>query len=338
MRIEYTCRVRAYDRKGQEISDARALQRLNNYVDRSEDADFTLHMDGALARLGLRGAPLTLVWDATTSELRAAVAFHVHAKPSDEMLRELTDYVQGQVMDGYGEDRIQLPNNVEIELDDQISGPSFVNDGVVVPAPSPDQKLLWAVEDSDLSGVEHALKVGAANANAIGKWNNSVLHAAASRGNASVVAMLLAHGADPNYVNDESFGPLSAAAMTGDVATLTLLLDAGAAPDIVHPKDQNRRMTPLAWTANRGHIEALNVLLARGAAVNAQCAAGNTPLMYADTPAIANILLENGADRTIRDHQGLDASEHHLAQARDKASLDFPGSDLHIEIAALIAK
>ena len=116
------------------------------------------------------------------------------------------------------------------------------------------------------------------------------------------------------------------------------MLDAGATPDIVNLTDHTRRMTPLAWTANRGHLDAAKLLLTRGANVNAQCAAGNTPLMYADTPEMAKLLLDNGADRAIRDNQGLDASAHHLAQAEGKTRVGYPGSDRHIAIATLIAQ
>jgi hypothetical protein len=338
MRIDYTCRAFAYDRKDREISDKGKLRGLNNYVDKTEDADFTRHMDGKLARLGLRGVHLTLMWNASTEELSAVIAFHVRTKPSDEMLRELTDYVRGQITDGYGEGRIRVRNDIEIELDDELTGPSFVDDGVVVPAPAPDQLLFWAVEDGDLQAVESALTSHRANPNALGKWGKSVLHAASSRNNADIVTILLTHGADPNHVDDESFGPLSAAAMAGDVAALTLLLDAGGKPDMVHPKDHTRRMTPLAWAANRGHLDAATLLIAHGANVNAQAADGNTPLMWADTAAIAKLLLDNGADRTIRDKQGQNAREHHLAQAKFKKELGFPDSDDHIAVAGIIGE
>jgi ankyrin repeat protein len=294
-------------------------------------------MDGALERLAATGEAITLFWSEAGETLKARIAFHVTTAPSDALLQELTSYVTGQILDGYGEGPIWLPDSIEIQLDgSSIEGPLFVEDGMRVPGPTPEQLLFWAIEDGDVATAQTLLAQGA-DPNAAGKFGNTPLHAAVMKESAELVTLLLANRADPNHVDGESFGPLSAGAMTGNATILALLLDAGASPDVLHPDDLSRRMTPLAWAANRDNTAAAKLLISHGANVNAQCARLCTPLMYADTPAMAELLLANGADPNIRDEHFADARAHHLQQAAAKEQIGMNG-ETHDRIAALIAK
>ena len=56
------------------------------------------------------------------------------------------------------------------------------------------------------------------------------LHYAALYKQASVINLLLAHGADPNATDRQGWSPLHCAALNGDVAAARVLLAAGAAP------------------------------------------------------------------------------------------------------------
>jgi cytohesin len=76
-----------------------------------------------------------------------------------------------------------------------------------------------------------------------------------------------------------SFGaPIHDAACDGDVQKLTALLD--AKPQLVSTKDE-AGMTPLHWAAMEGRKDAVALLLARGAAVNARSQSGYTALSAA---------------------------------------------------------
>ena len=86
--------------------------------------------------------------------------------------------------------------------------------------------------------------------------------------------------------------PIHDAAKAGDVAAITAALDAGA--DI---NGIDGGVTPLFFTAIRGHLEAAKLLIARGADVNVKTKFGS-PLMAAAAkggPELVNLLLANGA-------------------------------------------
>ena len=58
------------------------------------------------------------------------------------------------------------------------------------------------------------------------------LHSAASGGHAAIVKLLLAHGADPNAVQEGGFTPLHSAAQKDDDESVEALLAAGADPTL----------------------------------------------------------------------------------------------------------
>ena len=105
--------------------------------------------------------------------------------------------------------------------------------------------------------------------------------------------------------------PLGKAADAGDRETLLALLDSGANID---QKGQYYRYTPLQWAAWSGHTDIVQLLIEKGADVNAESGYvfGHTPLhaaAYRGHVEIVEILLENGADPTIDDAWGLTAAK-----------------------------
>jgi ankyrin repeat protein len=111
------------------------------------------------------------------------------------------------------------------------------------------------------------------------------LHLAAERGDVSAVKAFLAEGHDPNVFDDLSFTPLHYAAREEHLHIIRLLLDAGAD---VNAHDESRiGDTPL------GSI------------------AGNCSL------AVAHLLIEAGADPTIRGWMQLCALDRAKNRKRD---------------------
>lgn len=160
---------------------------------------------------------------------------------------------------------------------------------------------------------------------------------AVRRDDAATVTYWLRRGFDPNTV-DEQFTPALVLAMREDSveAAAALLQQAGLKLEATNMADE----TALMLACLRGHVGVVRLLLARGAVVNrpgwaalhyaasrgdgaivrllleahayidAESPNGSTPLMMAaqyGTPEAVKLLLEEGADVTLKNQLGVDA-------------------------------
>ena len=153
--------------------------------------------------------------------------------------------------------------------------------------------LIWAAQLNDLEAAQLLLAAGA-NARTANRYGVSPLQAAAVNGDPALIKALLKAGADPNAVLPEGETILMTAARTGRVAALEALLDGGARVD---GQEKWFGETPLIWAAAENHGRAVELLVRRGADVNAASAKQNyrsrrsgqsvmalgswTPIMYA---------------------------------------------------------
>jgi ankyrin repeat protein len=109
---------------------------------------------------------------------------------------------------------------------------------------------------------------------------------------------------------------LLSAALQGDIASLRAALKAGASPSARQPVTKDG-WTALSCAVLSGQEEAVQLLLAAGAEVNAFCLDGTTALHKAclwGHLAIAALLLAHHADQTIQDQEGWTAPQ--LARAQ----------------------
>lgn len=104
-------------------------------------------------------------------------------------------------------------------------------------------------------------------------------------------------------------GTLVGAIRAGDLAAMRQRLDTGASVDEPDPK---LKTTPLAWAAIRGDVEAVRLLLDRGADLGARNGDGSTPLhsaAFLGRADVVELLLERGADAGAQAQGGATAVE-----------------------------
>jgi ankyrin repeat protein len=109
---------------------------------------------------------------------------------------------------------------------------------------------------------------------------------------------LLASGCDPNFRDNRGCPVLHWACNNGHVAMATLLLDAGALVDATDREGQTA--LHLAAEGGKACNGVVELLLKRGASVDALCAGGDSPLLRAakkGSKEAASKLIIAGADR-----------------------------------------
>lgn len=116
-----------------------------------------------------------------------------------------------------------------------------------------------------------------------------------------------------DVVNAAGETPLMMAALRGNVEWMQRLLDRGAR---VHREG----WSPVHYAATGPEPRAVEMLLERGAPVDARSPTGTTPLMmaarYGDERSVA-LLLQRGADRGLRNQYGADAAQFARDGGRD---------------------
>ncbi len=159
--------------------------------------------------------------------------------------------------------------------------------------------LHWAA-DKGFTDIVQLLLENGANANAVGFCHQTPLHDAARRGYIDIARLLLENNANIDAVDNCENTPLAWAEKDSQIETMQFLLDHGTNIDVVN--------TVLGEAARNNHIEAVKLLLANGADVNAQSKYGHTALHHAARSekriAIAQLLLANGADANIPNKYG----------------------------------
>ena len=104
------------------------------------------------------------------------------------------------------------------------------------------------------------------------------IHQAVFDGNIEAIKQAIADGVDVNSKGIGGFTPLLIAAMEGHNEVVELLISKGADVDARWHGDG---ATPLRFAAARGYKEIVELLISKGADVNAKAVTGETPLDYA---------------------------------------------------------
>ena len=123
--------------------------------------------------------------------------------------------------------------------------------------------------------------------------------------------MLIDAGATLNAGDKYGRTAVCTAATQGYIEILEQLLDGGADPNYCDPNDLSEHPR-LHMACNRGHFDAVKLLVQHGADVNYQCKDGRySALMHLKSShvEIARFLVENGADTELVNvlNEGMDA-------------------------------
>ena len=115
-------------------------------------------------------------------------------------------------------------------------------------------------------------------------------------GNAALIGRFLDAGADPNASLSGGETMLMTAARTGKVDAVRVLLTRGAD---VHAKEPRRGQTAIMWAAAEGHVQVIETLIEAGADFRTPLDSGFSPLLFSvrqgRIPAV-KALLKAGAD------------------------------------------
>lgn len=179
--------------------------------------------------------------------------------------------------------------------------------------------LMSAAFEGDVAEAARLLEQGA-DVKAINSYGVDAMQLAADTANTELIRLLLKAGADPQSPNADGESALHLVARSGKVEAAKLLLKAGAK---VEAREQFGGQTPLMWAAARRHPEMVELLLSKGADVNARGAVrdykrvataesraaprdrgGFTPLMYAarsNCSECVEALIKHKADVNLAD-------------------------------------
>jgi len=183
--------------------------------------------------------------------------------------------------------------------------------------------LQWAVYNGDVAEVRRLLRAGA-DVSIANNYGATPMSLAAEVANTDILKLLLEVGANVESPNADGQTALLAVSRTGNVDAARLLLDHGAAVDA---KEKFGGQTPLMWASARRHPAMMQLLISKGADVNASSidrdyqrhvtaegrpksldSGGLTPLLYAareNCGACVDVLLRNKADINLPDPDGV---------------------------------
>jgi len=192
------------------------------------------------------------------------------------------------------------------------------------------KELVQAANSGDLATVKRLMEAGA-DPNSVDEHGMGTLLTF----HPEVMRYLLACGADPNIQRNENINPVLGG-VSASLECLRLLLEAGANPNRA---SEHNGETVLHYVASGDCVESVQLVLEHGAEVNAKTkpgmktycfwrdarVKGETPLHRAaafGSPAVIQLLLDAGADPTIRDANNDTPLSWASWYMRDKSVID----------------
>ncbi len=176
------------------------------------------------------------------------------------------------------------------------------------------QALFEALKQDDAQKVR-ALLTSGVDPN-LGKVETApaIVYAAAHKSFHALNALLESPATDVDKTNGKNENALMLASFHGDIVTVKALIARGAE---VNKPD----WTALHYAATAGHLEVAKYLVEHHAFIDAISPNKTTPLMMAarhKNPTLARFLIEEGADPTQRNEQGLSVADYFQRHGENK--------------------
>ena len=173
---------------------------------------------------------------------------------------------------------------------------TLLQEEIDVNATQPDgaTALHWAAHWDAVETAGQLIRAGA-HPDVVNDYGVTPLSLACSDASGAMVEMLLEAGADPNLALPSGETPLMTAARTDNLGGVKALVSHGAA---VNAKEATLGQTALMWALSRNHLVVARTLVDSGADVKARSDTGFTPLMFAAREGnieAAEILIARGA-------------------------------------------
>ena len=187
--------------------------------------------------------------------------------------------------------------------------------------------LHWAAYWDDLDTAKLLVQSGAA-VNSANRYGVTPLSLACTNGSAAMIGLLLNAKADPNLALPGGETPLMTAARTGKVDAVKVLLAHDA---LVNAKDTDHSQTALMWAAAEGNVDAVIELVKFGADVKAVSKGGFSPLMFAareGQPGVVAALLKAGAN--------VNDTLQKPAKQSGTSAMGLAAANAHYELAAML--
>jgi len=146
---------------------------------------------------------------------------------------------------------------------DKTAVQSLIKQKADVNAPQPDgaTAIQWAAYRNDLELADVLIAAGA-NVKAANKDGATPMHLASINSSAPMMEKLINAGANPNEIGAHGETPLMFASRTGNVDAIKMLLANKAS---VNATEKLRGTTALMWASEQGHADAVRLLLKSGA-------------------------------------------------------------------------
>lgn len=294
-------------------------------------AERELHkwIDEGLTEHAVGASRLGFAYDNDKERVLTSVALSVDGHLSSEETEALVDAVNAQLADGglsepesvkLADGEIEIfpanPTQAVVPLSVAKRQGTFGEDVIEKGKPKKyGKKIENYLREGNLAGIREYYAKGG-DLNAVNKWGNSLLMAAIAGPNEAVPLYVIRNGGDVAFASEEGQTPLHSVGYTGYVNVAEMLIRRGADVNAWYAAQE---MTPLMIAANRNYLDLVRLLVEKGARINAVREDGHSPLTFTSSSRVVTYLLEQGREIYTKEQvaDALERAREELEEVRD---------------------